>query len=194
MEEKTLQPSAEEKSKPQKKKDTVSKKNKIDKSRSKIISQKKEPKNSNEKIKNNIIGDKSKELKKTKNIDEKVFNEKTTDYSKYSLDKLLKSLEEMCKGEAWLKNHEHIRQIGQLYEKKFQIEVDKQKKIFIKGGGNEIDFFFKPDYKIKFDQISFDYRKKRRDYYKNLEATKKVNLERKINVIEEISFFFQGIL
>ena len=128
MEEKTLQPSAEEKSKLHKKKDTVSKKNKIDKSRSKIISQKKEPKNSNEKIKNNIIGDKSKELKKTKNIDEKVFNEKIIDYSKYSLDKLLKSLEEMCKADAWLKNDPYIRQIGQLYEKKFQIEVDKQKK------------------------------------------------------------------
>ena len=186
MQEKTLQPSAEEKSKPQKKKDTVSKKNKIDKSRSKIISQKKEPKNSNEKIKNNIIGDKSKELKKTKNIDEKVFNEKITDYSKYSLDKLLKSLEEMCDGDAWLKNHQHIREIGQLYEKKFQIEVDKQKKIFTKGGGNEIDFFFKPDYKKKFDQISFEYRKKKRDYYKNLEETKKINLERKIDIIEEI--------
>jgi len=185
MEEKTLQPSAEEKSKPQKKKDTVSK-NKTDESHSKIISQKKESKNSKEKIKNNIIGENSKELKKTKNIDEKVLNEKITDYSKYSLDKLLKSLEEMCKGDTWLKNHQHIRQIGQLYEKKFQIEVDKQKKIFIKSGGNEIDFFFKPDYKKKFDQISFEYRKKKRDYYKNLEATKKINLERKINIIEEI--------
>ena len=186
MEEKTLQPSADEKSKLHKKKDTVSKKNKIDKSRSKIISQKKEPKNSNEKIKNNIIGDKSKELKKTKNIDEKVFNEKISDYSKYYLDKLLKSLEVMCDGVAWLKNHQHIREIGQLYEKKFQIEVDKQKKIFTKGGGNEIDFFFKPDYKKKFDQISFEYRKKKRDYYKNLEETKKINLERKIDIIEEI--------
>ena len=186
MEEKTLQPSAEEKSKPQKKKDTVSKKNKTDESHIKIISQKKESKYSKEKIKNNITGDKSKELKKTKNIDEKVFNEKITDYSKYSLDKLLKFLEEMCNGDAWLKNHQHIREIGQLYEKKFQIEVDKQKKIFTKGGGNEIDFFFKPDYKKKFDQISFEYRKKKRDYYKNLEATKKINLERKIDIIEEI--------
>ena len=178
MKEKTLQPSAEEKSKPQKKK--------TDKSDSKIISQKKESKNSTEKIKKNIIGDKPKELKKTKNVDEKDFNEKITDYSKYSLDKLLKTLDEMCKDDAWLKNHQHIKQIEQLYEKKFQIEVDKQKKIFVKGGGNEIDFFFKPDYKKKFDQISFEYRKKRRDYYKNLEATKKINLERKISIIEEI--------
>ena len=151
MKEKTLQPSAEEKSKPQKKK--------TDKSDSKIISQKKESKNSTEKIKKNIIGDKPKELKKTKNVDEKDFNEKITDYSKYSLDKLLKTLDEMCKDDAWLKNHQHIKQIEQLYEKKFQIEVDKQKKIFVKGGGNEIDFFFKPDSKKKFDQISFEYRK-----------------------------------
>ena len=79
-----------------------------------------------------------------------------------------------------------LGRLGNFLKKKFQIEVDKQRKIFIKGGGNEIDFFFKPDYKIKFDQISFDYRKKRRDYYKNLEATKKINLERKIYVIEEI--------
>ena len=186
MQEKTLQPSAEEKSKPQKKKNTLSKKEKTDKSHSKIISRKKESKISTEKIKENVIEDKSKELKKTINVDEKGFNEKITDYSKYSLDKLLKTLDEICNDNEWLKNHEHIKQIGELYEKKFQIEVDKQRKIFLKGGGNEIDFFFKPDYKTKFDQISFDYRKKRRDYYKNLEATKKINLERKIYVIEEI--------
>ena len=88
MEEKTLQPSAEEKSKPQKKKDTLSKKEKTYKSHSKIISQKKESKIPTEKIKN-ITKDKSKELKKHINVDEKDFNEKITDYTKYSLDKLL---------------------------------------------------------------------------------------------------------
>ena len=108
MEEKTLQPGAEEKSKPQKKKDTLSKKEKTDKSHSKIISQKKESKISTEKIKKNITKDKSKELKKHINVDEKDFNDKITDYTKYSLDKLLKTLDEICNDDAWLKNHEYI--------------------------------------------------------------------------------------
>ncbi|MGD1980929.1 MAG: DUF349 domain-containing protein, partial [Flavobacteriaceae bacterium] len=69
---------------------------------------------------------------------------------------------------------------------KFQKDIEKQKKQFEKEGGNEIDFFFKPEYKIRFDQVSYEYRKKRRTHYKEQEATQKVNLERRKSIIEEI--------
>ena len=54
----------------------------------------------------------------------------------------------------------------------------KNKKNSLKNGGNEIDFFFKPEYKKQFDELTYDYRKKRRDFFKNQEEVQKVNLER----------------
>ena len=85
-----------------------------------------------------------------------------------------------------LKRHQELILINELFEIKFKIEVEKQKKIFIKNGGNEIDFYFKPEYKKQFDKLKYDYRKKRRDHFKNQEEVQKVNLERKKAIIEEI--------
>ena len=79
-----------------------------------------------------------------------------------------------------------MQTINKLFEEKFQEDFKTQKKIFIDGGGNEIDFIYKPEYKKSFDQIGYDYRKKRREHYKGQEATQKVNLEQKKSIIEEI--------
>ena len=64
--------------------------------------------------------------------------------------------------------------------------MSNKKKRFIEEGGNEIDFFFKPEYKKRFDQITFEYRKKRRTHFKDQEAIQKVNLERRNAIITEI--------
>ena len=64
-------------------------------------------------------------------------------------------------------------------KRNFKKILKLKKKSFIDNGGNEIDFIYKPEYKKSFDQIGYDYRKKRREHYKGQEATQKVNLERK---------------
>ncbi len=78
------------------------------------------------------------------------------------------------------------KSINSVFEEKFQADLEINKQSFIKEGGNEIDFYFKPEYKKKFDQIGYDYREKRRNHYKSQEATQKVNLEKKKAIIEEI--------
>ena len=109
-----------------------------------------------------------------------------TNYNKFSIEKLINAYDEVSNNYDWLKRHQELILINELFEKKFKIEVEKQKKIFKKDGGNEIDFYFKPEYKKQFDKLKYDYRKKRRDHFKNQEEVQKVNLERKKAIIEEI--------
>lgn len=165
MEEHTLQPGAEEQKKPQKKATTSSKVKKTD--------------GSEKEVKKKETAPKKKEEKDTP-------EEVEIDYSSYSIEALIDAYEKLANGEDWLKQHKTLQNINQNFEVKFQEDIEKQKKQFEKEGGNEIDFFFKPEYKIRFDQVSYEYRKKRRTHYKELEATQKVNLERRKSIIEEI--------
>ena len=194
MEDNILQPGAEEKTKPQIKsqKDLEQKKEKKKtKTSTKKINElntnlKDDPKKINSLSKDEIKQDKN--LKKTRgntNSSDNLEKEKQ-DYSALDTEKLIVTFEELIKEDLWLKNQQDLQQINQLFEQKFQNEANKQKKVFVKQGGNEIDFFFKPEYKKKFDQITFEYRKKKRDYYKKQEATQKINFEKKNNIINEI--------
>jgi hypothetical protein len=191
MEEHTLQPGAEEQKKPQKKATTSSKVKKTDGSEKEVKKKETAPKKKEEKEEKVESIQASEESKETKE-ESPVKEEKDTpeeveiDYSSYSIEALIDAFEKLANGEDWLKQHKTLQNINQNFEIKFQEDIEKQKKQFEKEGGNEIDFFFKPEYKIRFDQVSYEYRKKRRTHYKEQEATQKVNLERRKSIIEEI--------
>ena len=108
------------------------------------------------------------------------------DYSKFNIQDLIEAYSKISTGDQWLRHQTQIQNINRLFEEKFHKDVEANKKVFIDGGGNEIDFFYKPEYKKQFDQLRFEYRKKKRTHYKEQEASNKVNLERKKAIIEEI--------
>ena len=111
---------------------------------------------------------------------------KEINISELSIDALVDLLSNVTTRDDWFKIHKQIQNINSVFEEKFQADLEINKQSFIKEGGNEIDFYFKPEYKKKFDQIGYDYREKRRNHYKSQEATQKVNLEKKKAIIEEI--------
>ena len=111
---------------------------------------------------------------------------KEINISELPIDALVDLLSNVTTRDDWFKNHKQIQSINSVFEEKFQADLEINKQSFIKEGGNEIDFYFKPEYKKKFDQIGYDYREKKRDHYKSQEATQKVNLEKKKAIIEEI--------
>ena len=206
MEEKTLQPSAGVKNKPQNKK-TIKLKEKNNNPPEGVVkpkSIKKSPKKV-EKTKEKVSLTKSKTLIKetSKKKSEKIEkSEKTKEknslkaikgeivkeskYTSNSVEDLIKIYQELSTGEAWLKNHKLLQSINYQFNIKFQLDVEEQKKKFLEEGGNEIDFLFKPKYKTSFDQITFEYRKKRREHFKDQEVAQKLNLERRKSIIEEI--------
>jgi hypothetical protein len=112
--------------------------------------------------------------------------EKEIDYTSLSIPELIEGLKALSTSEQWLRNHTQIQTVNRIFEEKFHADVEANKKAFIDEGGNEIDFFYRPEYKKDFDQLGYEYRKKRRAHYKEQEAAQKINLERKKAIIEEI--------
>ena len=108
------------------------------------------------------------------------------EYNSKSIEELIEIFKKLSTSEDWLKNHKLLISINDIFDKKFHLDVEKEKKIFLREGGNEIDFFFKPDYKKSFDQINYDYRNKRRNHFKDQDAVQKINLEKRRAIIEEI--------
>ena len=111
----------------------------------------------------------------------KASKEKEVDYTALDIEGLIDAYRNLSTGELWLKQHKTLQTINTLFEEKLKADVDGKKKLFLEEGGNEIDFFFKPEYKNRFDQIRYEYRKKRRTHFKEQEAAQKVNSERKKN-------------
>ena len=126
------------------------------------------------------------ETKEAEEKQSKASEEKEVDYTALDIEGLIDAYRNLSTGELWLKQHKTLQTINMLFEEKLKADVDGKKKLFLEEGGNEIDFFFKPEYKNRFDQISYEYRKKRRTHYKEQEAAQKVNSERKKAIIEEI--------
>ena len=82
------------------------------------------------------------------------------DLSSLTLEALIDKFELIVSDERWIKHHNDVQTINKLFEEKFQKDLETEKKLFMDGGGNEIDFFYKPEYKKRFDEIGYDYRKK----------------------------------
>ena len=174
MEENTILSNAEEQNTPQENEFSITEERKelvtVSKTATKVV---KETKGKSEETKHN---------KESEND----LSSPEVDLSSLTLEALIDKFELIVSSDRWIKHHNDVQTINKLFEEKFQEDYETQKKSFIDSGGNEIDFFYKPEYKKSFDQIGYDYRKKRREHYKGLEATQKVNLERKKSIIEEI--------
>ena len=110
--------------------------------------------------------------------------EKKSDYSVFDLTQLVSKLEVLTKHDNWYNHGKEIQEITYQYELKFKKEIQAKKEDFINEGGNEIDFYFRPSHKNEFDQILRDYKKKKRNYFQEREQAQKLNLDRKLEIIE----------
>ena len=108
------------------------------------------------------------------------------DYDSYSISELIEEFEKLIKLDKWYNKNKIIQEIISQFELKFKIEVQAKKDLFLKEGGNEIDFYFLPSYKNNFDQLLKDYKKKKRNYFQEREENQRLNLERKLEIIETL--------
>ena len=118
--------------------------------------------------------------------------EKKSDYSVFDLTQLVSKLEVLTKHDNWYNHGKEIQEITYQYELKFKKEIQAKKEDFINEGGNEIDFYFRPSHKNEFDQILRDYKKKKRNYFQEREQAQKLNLDRKLEIIEGLKNLING--
>ncbi|MGB0395836.1 MAG: DUF349 domain-containing protein [Flavobacteriaceae bacterium] len=110
----------------------------------------------------------------------------TKDFSQLSLTELVEDLQKRIKAEQWYADDRNIKEIINTFDTKFKSEIQEKKEAFIKEGGNEIDFYFKPQYKNTFDQTFREYKKNRRTFFQEREQSQKLNLDRKLEIIESL--------
>lgn len=112
--------------------------------------------------------------------------EQTKDFSQLSFTELVEEFQKKIKAEQWFTDDKNIKEIIHTFETKFKSEIQEKKEDFIKEGGNEIDFYFKPQYKNAFDQNFREYKKNKRTYFQEREQAQKLNLDRKLDIIESL--------
>lgn len=112
--------------------------------------------------------------------------EQTKDFSQQSLNDLAEELQKRIKAEQWFSDDKNIKEIIHTFNTKLKSEILEKKEAFIKEGGKEIDFYFKPHYKNTFDQAFREYKKNKRTYFQEREQSQKLNLDRKLEIIESL--------
>lgn len=108
------------------------------------------------------------------------------DFSGLKTEDIVQKLKTLVERQEWFKSNKTIQSLQSQYQKLFQEDLEVAKKDFLASGENEINFFYKPDHKKEFDQITYNYRQLKRKHFKEIETAQKTNLERKKNIIEEI--------
>ncbi len=108
------------------------------------------------------------------------------DYHSLTMNELIKELESLVKNEKIPAIRDHVREIKIEFDAKFEEEMEQKKEEFLEEGGNIIDFHYSTPIKKKFDNIYFDFKEKRDNYYKALKQNLNENLKQRLAIIEEL--------
>ena len=108
------------------------------------------------------------------------------DYHAMSKEALVDELEKLVKKEKVQAIKEHVDEIRAEFNAKFDEEVEEKKEEFLHEGGNIIDFHYSTPLKKRFNSVYFDYKEKRNNYYRQLKQDLNQNLEKRLEIIEEL--------
>ena len=123
-----------------------------------------------------IIPEKKKAKEEIPNIDVK----------KLTLEELAVTLEKLLNDFSVNDIKDQFEVIKKEFNTKFSALVAAEKEAFIKDGGNEIDFSYTSVVKSKFSSLVKEYKKKRQSLYKEIEKEQKQNLEKRLELIDEL--------
>jgi hypothetical protein len=108
------------------------------------------------------------------------------DYHSMSMENLVGELQRLVKNEKVQAINKHVSAIKYEFDQKFQDFLDEKKEEFISKGGNEVDFRYNSVAKRQFNEVYSDFREKRDQYYKQLDQSLKTNLQKRLEIIEEL--------
>lgn len=108
------------------------------------------------------------------------------DYHAMSMEQLVIEFDYLLKNQKIQTIKDLVGEIKSEFDSKFSEILEEKKEEFLNDGGNEIDFYFSSPLKKQFNSLYKDYRNNLKAYYKNLESTLKINLDIRLQIIEEI--------
>ena len=108
------------------------------------------------------------------------------DYSKLSLEELVSSLKKIIANNPIQKIKSQVDAVKNEFNAKFGTLLAEKKAVFLADGGNSIDFQFSSPIKSEYNSLLSDYKKQRDGYYKDLEKQLNLNLEKRVQTIENL--------
>ena len=108
------------------------------------------------------------------------------DYHSMSMAQLVNEFELLLKHQKIQTIKYHVGEIKSEFDSKFSEILEEKKEEFLSDGGSEIDFYYSSPLKKQFNLLYKEYKNNLKAYYKNLESTLKMNLDIRLQIIEEI--------
>jgi hypothetical protein len=110
------------------------------------------------------------------------------DYENLSLEDLVKELSNLVKDHPVQSIHNNVNVIKNLFNVKFGELLKKEKALFIKNGGEAVNFQFKSPIKSNYNSILYDYKIKKNEFYNKQEVQLNENLNNKLALIEDLKY------
>ncbi len=114
------------------------------------------------------------------------FDIEKKDYHAMSKDALVSEFKNLLNSHKVQAIKEHVEEIKYEFNAKFNEELEQKKEEFLAEGGNIIDFYYSTPIKKEFNSVYFDYKEKRNNYYQNLKKDLQSNLNKRLEIIEEL--------
>ena len=108
------------------------------------------------------------------------------DYHAMSMEQLIIEFEHLLKSHKVQNIKAQVDEIKSEFNSKFEAVVEEKKEEFISEGGNEIDFYYSSPLKKRFNGVFRTYRNDLNSYYKDRENNLKANLDKLLQIIDEI--------
>ena len=113
-------------------------------------------------------------------------------YDTLSLEELTDALENLIHTQKVQHIKSSVEAIKSAFNLKFGTLLAEKKSLFLAEGGNTIDFQYSSPVKSKYNKLLSDYKKQKDIHYSNLEKQLKDNLEKRVQVIEDLKILIEN--
>jgi hypothetical protein len=113
------------------------------------------------------------------------------DYAACTLEELVSTLEKTLSDNPVQKIKSQVDGIKNAFNLKFGALLAEKKAAFLEEGGNSIDFQFSSPLKSEYNKLLSEHKKNRDAYYNNIEKQLKENLEKRVQVIDNLKHLIE---
>ncbi|ARV11092.1 chromosome segregation protein [Gilvibacter sp. SZ-19] len=112
--------------------------------------------------------------------------EELPDYDELDPQGMVSAFEELLKSGKVASIKPKVEALKKAFNSQFQEAFEQQKEAFLAEGGNIVDFHYSTPEKKAFSTLIFNYKEKLNNHYKNLKKDLQANLDKRLELIEEL--------